>query len=44
MKRTSIFLPQPLLERLRALSTTRDVSIGELVRQAVEAFLVKHGG
>jgi predicted DNA-binding protein len=42
MKRTHLFLPQPLIDRLKALSENLDVSMAELVRRAIEDFLKKH--
>lgn len=37
--RTNIYLPAPLLERLRELSVSTDVSVAELIRRAVESYL-----
>lgn len=42
MKRTHLFLPQPLIDRLKTLSEKLDVSMAELVRRAIEDFLKKH--
>jgi predicted DNA-binding protein len=42
MKRTHLFLPQPLIDRLKALSEKLDVSMAELIRRAIEDFLKKH--
>ena len=39
MERTHIFLPAPVRDALKALSQQRDTSVGELVRQAVAAYL-----
>jgi predicted DNA-binding protein len=42
MKRTHLFLPQPLIDRLKALSEKLDVSMAELIRRAIEDFLKKN--
>jgi predicted DNA-binding protein len=39
MKRTHLFLPEPILDRLRALSKAADVSVAEIIRRAIEDFL-----
>lgn len=39
MKRTHLFVPEPVLERLKELSGKRDVSVAELIRRAIEDFL-----
>jgi metal-responsive CopG/Arc/MetJ family transcriptional regulator len=39
MKRVNYFLPEPLLEQLKKLADQRDVSVSELVRQAIQEFL-----
>ena len=39
MKRTSLFLDEKLLERLRRLADRRGVSTAHLVREAVAAYL-----
>lgn len=39
MKRTHVFLPEPVIERLKELSGERDVSTAELIRRALEVFL-----
>ena len=39
MKRSNYFLPEPLIEQLKKLATERDVSVSELVRQAIHEFL-----
>jgi len=41
MQRTHVFLPAPVRADLKALSQQRDMSVGELVRQAVAAFLAQ---
>ena len=41
MKRTHIFLPEPVVERLKDLSEKLDVSVAELIRRAIEEFLKK---
>jgi predicted DNA-binding protein len=39
MKRTNHFLPKPMIDKLKALSEKTDISVSELIRQAVDAFL-----
>lgn len=39
MKRTSLFLPEPMLVQLAALAKQRGTPMAELVRQALEQFL-----
>ncbi|SEC87146.1 Ribbon-helix-helix protein, copG family [Burkholderia sp. WP9] len=39
MQRTHVFLPAPIRADLRALSQQCDTSVGELIRQAVAAYL-----
>ncbi len=39
MERMHVFLPAPVRADLKALSQQRDTSIGELIRQAVAAFI-----
>jgi len=39
MKRTAIFLPEPLLARLRKMAEKKDTTVSELIRRAIEAFL-----
>jgi metal-responsive CopG/Arc/MetJ family transcriptional regulator len=39
MKRTSMFFPEPLLEKFRELARKRDLSVAELVRLAMERYL-----
>jgi metal-responsive CopG/Arc/MetJ family transcriptional regulator len=39
MIRTNIHLPKDQLERLRRVAETKDTSVAELVRRAVEAYL-----
>ena len=41
MKRTSFFLPEPIIARLKRLSTKTDVSVAEIIRQATETHLKK---
>ena len=41
MKRTHMFLPEPLLKELKALAKRLDISVAELARQAIEEFLAK---
>jgi metal-responsive CopG/Arc/MetJ family transcriptional regulator len=42
MKRTNVFLPEPLIERLKALAAKKDVGMAELIRQAIEEFLTRN--
>lgn len=42
MKRTHLFIPEPIFERLKELSKLLDVSVSELIRRAIEDFLKKH--
>jgi len=44
MKRTNIFLPQPLIDRLKALGKALDVPMAELIRRAIEEFLKRNEG
>ena len=39
MKRTHIFLPEPMLKVLTALSQKTDISVAELIRRAIDAYL-----
>lgn len=39
MKRTALFLPEPLLKALKALAKKSDVSVAEHIRRAIEAYL-----
>lgn len=39
MERMHIFVPAPLRQQLRERSTQLDVPVGELVRQAIGAYL-----
>lgn len=39
MKRTSLFLPEPMLAALAELARKKDLSMAELVRMAVERML-----
>jgi predicted DNA-binding protein len=39
MRRTNIFLPEPLIERLRALSERTGLSVAELIRRAIDEYL-----
>jgi metal-responsive CopG/Arc/MetJ family transcriptional regulator len=41
MKRVNYYLPEPLIQQLLELSKLRDVSVSELVRQAISEFLKK---
>jgi predicted DNA-binding protein len=39
MKRTNIFLPEQLLERLRALADKTGLSVAEHIRRAIDEYL-----
>lgn len=39
MKRTHMFLPEPTLAALRALSDKTGLSVAELIRRAIDAYL-----
>lgn len=41
MKRTHVFLPEPLIKALKALAKRSDVSVAELIRRAIQEFLKK---
>jgi predicted DNA-binding protein len=41
MKRHNFFFPAPLMAKLKALSEQMDMSVAELVRRAVEAYVKK---
>jgi predicted DNA-binding protein len=41
MKRTNTFLPEPLIERLKQRAKQTDLTVSELIRRAIEAFLKK---
>jgi predicted transcriptional regulator len=41
MERFQLFLSAPLLKKLRALSKRWDMSIAEIIRQAVTEFLAR---
>lgn len=42
MERTNIYLPLPMLKRLRTVAAKRGVSVAELVRNAIEHFLSEY--
>ncbi len=42
--RTNIYLPLEQVERLRKLARKKDVSVSELIRRAVEAYLAQQEG
>jgi len=42
MKRTHLFLPEPLIARLKAMSEKLDISVAEIIRRAIEDFLKRH--
>ena len=39
MKRMQMFIPEPLLKALRALSKKTDLSVAEHIRRAIEQYL-----
>lgn len=39
MKRTHVFLPEPMLEALKAMSIEHDIAVSELIRAAIGLFL-----
>jgi hypothetical protein len=39
MKRTHVFLPEPMLRKLRDLANSTDLSVAELIRRAIEDYL-----
>jgi metal-responsive CopG/Arc/MetJ family transcriptional regulator len=39
MKRTSLFLPEPLLKRLKEFAARHDLHVADLVRRAILRFL-----
>ena len=41
MKRTQVFLPEQLIEKLEQLAAKKGVSKGELIRRALEKYLEK---
>lgn len=41
MIRTNIYLPEPMLLQLQAQSAATGISVAELVRRALEAFLAR---
>ena len=43
MKRISSFIPEPLLKRLKELAKRTDISVGEHIRRAIEAYLNRLG-
>jgi metal-responsive CopG/Arc/MetJ family transcriptional regulator len=42
MKRTHLFIPEPVLEKLKELSKQLDMSVAELIRRAIDDFLKKN--
>jgi hypothetical protein len=42
MKRTHFFISEPAFDRLKELSKLLDLSVGELIRRAVDDFIEKH--
>lgn len=41
MKKLNIYLPEPVLLRLKELSEQRDTTVSEIVRRAIEEYLKK---
>ena len=41
MKRTHIFLPEPVINRLKALSEKTGLPVAELIRRAIDEYLKK---
>ena len=41
MKRTHIFLPEPVIAALKALSEKTGLSVAEHIRRAIDAYLKK---
>lgn len=41
MKRTALFLPEPLLKVLKALAKKTDTTVAEHIRRAIEEYLEK---
>jgi len=39
MKRTNLFIPEPLIKALKALAKRTDISFSEHIRRAIEAYL-----
>jgi predicted DNA-binding protein len=39
MKRTQVFLPDPVISRLKALSKKTGLSVAELIRRAIDDYL-----
>lgn len=42
MKRTAMFLPEPLLKSLKALAARTDLSVSEHIRRAIEEYLKRN--
>jgi predicted DNA-binding protein len=40
MNRTNIYLPLPTIERLREMSEKTGLSVAEIIRRAVDAYLI----
>lgn len=43
MTRRNIHLPDPQYEQLQALSVVEDISVAEIIRRAIDEYLVNHG-
>jgi predicted DNA-binding protein len=41
MKRTNVFLPEQMLERLKAAQAKLGIPVAEIIRRAVDEFLKK---
>lgn len=42
MKRTALFLPEPIAKALKALAKRTDISVAEHIRRAIEAYLKQY--
>lgn len=41
MKRTQIFIPDPIMKKLNEISKEKGISKGEIIRRAIEEYLKK---
>jgi predicted DNA-binding protein len=44
MKRTQVFLPEPVISKLKALAKKTDRSVAELIRRAIDDYLEQQKG
>ncbi len=42
MKRTHIFIPEPVQAKLKQLSDKLDINVSELIRRAIDEFLKRN--